>query len=152
MAALGIVDPLLRAEMMQLYLQLDAYPEAAPTLARLKGAGMRTAILSNGSSTMLAAAVATGKLREYLDVIVSVDEVAIYKPHPSVYGHAAERLGVAAGRTAFFSSNGWDAHGAQSFGFHAVWVNRASLKPDGLPSSPEIQIRTLAEAPALFGL
>src|SRR5882724_12695824 len=47
----------LRERLLNLYLTLGAFPEVRDTLARLKQAGMRTAILSNGSPQMLKAAV-----------------------------------------------------------------------------------------------
>jgi 2-haloacid dehalogenase len=152
MEQLGLADPALRAELMQLYLQLDAYGDARPTLERLKAAGMRTAILSNGSTTMLAAGVAAAKIRDCLDMVISIDEVGVFKPSPAVYGRAAERLGVPANRICFLSSNGWDAHGAQSFGFHSVWVNRHGLAADRLPSPPETVVASLGDVPALLGL
>src|SRR5229473_1933402 len=49
---------------------------------RLKQAGMRTAILSNGSPQMLKAAVQGAQINHLLDAVLSVEEVGIYKPHP----------------------------------------------------------------------
>src|SRR3954451_18669483 len=53
LAALAIEDPGLKDELMVFYLKLDAYPDAAETLKLLRGRGLRTAILSNGSPSML---------------------------------------------------------------------------------------------------
>src|SRR5713226_8439088 len=50
---LSIDKPGLRERLMTLYLTLDAFPEVPDVLRRLKAAGMRTAILSNGSPKML---------------------------------------------------------------------------------------------------
>ena len=47
---LGLADPALRAELMQLYLQLDAYPDAAPALQRLKAAGLPASVLQPARS------------------------------------------------------------------------------------------------------
>ncbi len=153
METLGIDDPALRAELMQLFLQLDPYPEAVEALKRLKAAGVRTAILSNGSVTMLAAGVASAKLRDHLDFVISVDEVGTYKPSPAVYARAVERVGAAAAKNiCFLSSNPWDAHGGQVFGFRAVWVNRNNLARDRLPGAPEFTIGSLADVPGLLGL
>lgn len=151
METLGLSDPALRAELMQLYLQLDAYPEAKSVLQRLKAGGMRTAILSNGSVSMLAAGVGAANLRDELDHVLSIDEVGVFKPSPAVYGMAVEKLGVPANRVCFLSSNCWDAHGAQSFGFHTIWVNRNKLAPDRLPGQPEIVVGSLNDIPALLG-
>ena len=53
----GLTDPALRARLLQLYWELQAYPEVPAMLEALKAKGMKTAILSNGSPDMLAGAV-----------------------------------------------------------------------------------------------
>src|SRR5882724_12687509 len=75
----------LRERLLNLYLTLGAFPEVRDTLARLKQAGMRTAILSNGSPQMLKAAVRGAQINHLLDAVLSVEEVGIYKPHSRVY-------------------------------------------------------------------
>jgi 2-haloalkanoic acid dehalogenase type II len=47
----------LRDRLMRLYLTPDVFPEVPRVLGELKGAGLRTAILSNGTPRMLEAAV-----------------------------------------------------------------------------------------------
>lgn len=145
-------DPALRALLMQQFLNLDAYPEVPDMLRQLKARKVQTAILSNGSPTMLTAAVHSAGLTPLLDAALSVEAVAIFKPHPSVYQHVVDTLNVAANRVCFLSSNGWDAAGAAAFGFRVVWVNRTGAPVERLPAQPERQIRTLAELPALLGL
>jgi len=89
------VDPApIRDRLMDAYLGLDAYAEVPSMLARLKAAGLKTAILSNGEPNMLAAAVNAAGLSGHLDDVLSVDDLKIYKPHPSVYQLAVDRLGV----------------------------------------------------------
>jgi 2-haloacid dehalogenase len=144
-------DPSLRAQLMQQYLNLDPYPEVPDMLRRLKEKGMKTAILSNGSPTMLTAALNSSALTAFIDATLSVEAVGTYKPHPSVYQIAVDRLGVPAGRICFLSSNGWDAAGAAAFGCRVVWVNRQGLPAENLPAHPERQIRSLSELPALLG-
>ena len=152
MATLGINDPGLRAELMQLYLNLDAYPDAVATLDRCKAGGMRTAILSNGSVTMLTAVVNRAEMTRHVDAVLSVDARGVYKPHPSVYQLAVEALGVEAAHICFVSANGWDAAGAATFGFQVAWINRGGLPTDPLPNPPSVEIRSLAELPPLLGL
>ena len=142
----------LRERLLSLYLTLDAFPEVRDTLARLKQAGMRTAILSNGSPRMLKAAVEGAGIPHLLDAVLSVEEVGIYKPHPRVYQLAVERLGLEAGAIAFQSSNAWDAWAASAFGMRVVWCNRYDQRPEKLPGGPDREIRSLAELPALLGL
>src|SRR5688500_2763846 len=64
------LDRRLRDSLMQLYLTLDAFPEVPSVLERLKRAGLRTAILSNGSPDMLEAAVNNAGLKELLDAVL----------------------------------------------------------------------------------
>src|SRR5260370_5730023 len=80
---LAIDKPGLRDRLMGLYLTLDAFPEVPDVLERLKKAGLRTAILSNGSPRILDDAVTPPKLHSLLDAILSVEEVSVYKPHPN---------------------------------------------------------------------
>ena len=136
---------------MSLYLTLDPFPEVSGVLARLKAAGMRTAILSNGSPAMLDAAVKAAKLEKLLDAVLSVEEVGIYKPHPKVYQLAVDRLGIPASAISFQSSNAWDAYAASAFGMQVVWCNRYGQRRERLPGSPNREIKSLAELPALVG-
>jgi 2-haloacid dehalogenase len=149
--ALEIADPQLRERLMQLYLTLDAYPDAPSVLRPLRDAGFATAILSNGSPAMLAGAVDHSGLAALLDHVLSVEEVGVYKPHPRVYQFACDRLGIAADAIAFVSSNGWDAWAASAFGMRVIWCNRQALSRERLPGAPDHEIRLLAGLPALLG-
>ena len=145
-------DAALRARLMELYLNLDCYPEVPAMLATLKKADMKTAILSNGSMTMLESAVTGAGLQNKFDSILSVDRVHIYKPDPKVYQMAVDHLDVAAENICFLSSNGWDAAGAAQFGFQVVWINRFGQTPETLPAKPVAQIEDLSTLPGLLNL
>jgi 2-haloacid dehalogenase len=151
LGVLGIDDAALRQRLMNLYLTLDAFPEVPDMLRRLKGAGMKTAILSNGAPRMLMAAVDGAGLRDLIDAILSVEEVGVYKPHRKVYQLAVDRLGVAPSEIAFQSSNAWDAYAASAFGMRVVWCNRYGYPRERLPGAPDREVRSLAELPALVG-
>jgi len=151
LATLGIDKPGLRGRLMDLYLRLDAFPEVPDVLRHLRNAGMRTAILSNGSPTMLDAVVKTSGLDALLDAVLSVEAVGVYKPHPKVYQLAVDRLAVPAAAIAFQSSNAWDAYAASAFGMRVVWCNRYGAQPERLPGAPDRTIRSLAELPSLVG-
>jgi 2-haloacid dehalogenase len=148
---LAIEQPGLRDRLMGLYLTLEAFPEVPEVLARLKKAGVRTAILSNGSPKMLDAAVKAAGLDAVLDTVLSVEEVGVYKPHPKVYQLAVDRLGIPAVGIAFQSSNAWDAYAASAFGMQVVWCNRYGQRPERLPGTPDRILKSLAELPLLVG-
>lgn len=147
----GLGDAQFRARLMDLYLTLDAFPEVPDTLRRLKAAGLKTAILSNGSPDMLDAAVKHAGIGVLFDAVLSVEAVGVYKPHRNVYQLAVERLGIPAAAISFQSSNAWDAYAASAFGMRAVWCNRYGQRRERLPGEPDFEIRSLAELPALIG-
>jgi 2-haloacid dehalogenase len=143
--------PGLRDRLMPLYMTLDAYEDVPDMLERLKRAGMRTAILSNGTPKMLAAAAKGARLEGLLDAVLSVEEVGVFKPDPRVYQLAVDRLGLPARAIAFQSANAWDAHAASAFGMRVVWCNRFGQHRERLPGEPDREIGSLAELPALVG-
>jgi 2-haloacid dehalogenase len=149
--ALGLRgDDDLKSRLMDAYLSLDAYPDVAPTLAELRRAGLRTAILSNGTPAMLKAGVRSARIGDSLDAVLSIEDVGIYKPHPSVYQLACDRLGLERDKICFVSSNGWDVAGAATFGFQTVWLNRFDQERDRLPGEPRLVLRGLDALPALI--
>lgn len=150
MASLQIENLALRERLLKAYLTLDAFPDTAEALTKLKNAGMKLGVLSNGTSTMLAELAANAGLSELFDEVLSVEAVRVYKPQSSVYQLARDRFGVPANRICFVSSNGWDAYSAQAFGFRVVWCNRLKQAPERIPERPEAEILSLAELPAIL--
>ena len=132
--------------LMDEYLRLAPYPEAGEALQRLQS--RKLAILSNGSPAMLEALLRNTGLTARFHAVLSVDERRTYKPHPSVYRLAPDRLGVPAASIAFVSSNFWDVAGASSFGFRTFWINRSGARPDPLGVEPAAVLRRLDELPA----
>ena len=126
----AITQPGLRDALLQSYRTLDVYPDVRPALGTLRDLGQKTAVLSNGTPTMLAEAVAAGGLSDMLDHVLSVEAAGCFKPAPAVYALATTALGVSAHEILFFSSNAWDVMGAQAFGLTAYWVNRAARPPE----------------------
>ena len=152
LAAFKRNDPVLRAELMQNYLALPADPATTPLLEQLRASGRKTAILSNGTPTMLTSIVNLNKLTRALDAVLSIESVGTYKPHPTVYQLAVDGLATPAEQILFVSANSWDAAGAANFGFNAVWINRAGDPRDSLPGNIAAEIRGLGEVGALLGL
>jgi 2-haloacid dehalogenase len=143
--SLGFYDPALRERLMRSWLLLEPFPEVPVALQRLKGAGFKLAILSNGTPAMLQSAVQNAKLEGLFDAVLSVEEAGVYKPHPNVYRLAVQRLGIAARQIVFISSNGWDAYAASAFGLRVIWCNRHGQQPERLPGKPDIVLPSLAQ-------
>jgi 2-haloacid dehalogenase len=156
---------------MEKYLHLDLYPDAAATLAAMRD--RKLAILSNGSPAMLDALVRNSGL--VLDATISVDRQKIFKPSPDAYSLIESTLGVAPAEVLFVSSNPWDACGAKAFGLKVAWIERVTpeamalacenndllppltmfkairMQMDELGLEPDFRIRALGELPKLVG-
>jgi len=151
LAAHDIDDPDIRKRLMDLYLTLDAYPDAVDTLKKLKDEGFATGILSNGSPDMLASAVKNSGLTPMLDEVMSVEEIGIFKPSSRVYQLAVDRMGVSPREICFVSANAWDASGAADFGFQVAHLNRFGQPAENLPGVPSAVMKSLSDLPAVLG-
>ena len=142
----GVSEPGLKDEIMALYLNLEAYPDVAAALEAVKGRSKLTAILSNGSPSMLDAAVRHAGVEKLFNMVLSVEDVGIYKPSRRVYRHAMQKLQIHdAPSVCFVSANTWDAQAAAQFGFQAVRVDRFGLKDDRIPGKVSAVIKDLSE-------
>ncbi len=142
-------DAELRERLLQLYWELEAYPEVPAMLHDLKARGMNTAILSNGSPQMLSGAVTSAGIGDVLDDVLSVESVGIFKPSAKVYDLVGQRFGCNKDEVLFVSSNGWDAGAAAGYGFTTAWVNRAGAPVDRLPARPGHVLGDLTGIPGL---
>jgi 2-haloacid dehalogenase len=156
---------------MDKYLDLDLYPDAAASLSAMKD--RKLVILSNGSPDMLTTLVRNSGLDRVLDATISVDSRKIFKPSPDAYSLIESTLGIAPADVLFVSSNPWDACGAKAFGLNVAWIERVTpeamalacagndpvppltmfkairMQMDELGLEPDYRIRALAELPAL---
>ncbi|MBK8769529.1 MAG: haloacid dehalogenase type II [Rhizobiales bacterium] len=143
---LDINEAGLADELMTLYLKLDPYPDALEGLAALKKKGKRTAILSNGSPSMLDSTVRHAGMDKLFDHVLSAEEVGIYKPSRRVYRLAMQKLVIHdTPSICFVSANTWDAQAAAQFGFQVVRIARQPTIDDNIPGKPARVITSLVE-------
>jgi 2-haloacid dehalogenase len=122
--------------LMRQYEHLQPFPENLGVLQTIKGLGLTTAILSNGSADMLAAAVKSAGMADALDHVITVDPIRLYKTSPESYALVQKTIPVNKDEVLFVSSNAWDALGATWFGFTTHWVNRQRLPFEALKPHP----------------
>jgi len=149
MAAQGIDNPATRKRLLELYWELAAFPEVPGMLADLKTAGKHTAILSNGSPTMLAAAVKSADIGGQLDAVLSVESVGVFKPDARVYDLVQAHFDCDRTEVLFVSANGWDAAAGAGYGFETAWINRAGDPVDNLYASPHHVLPDLTTIPEI---
>jgi HAD superfamily hydrolase (TIGR01509 family) len=85
-----------------------AYPDAAPTLRALRGAGVAVAVVSNIGFDIRALAAALG-LAEYVSAWVLSYEVGWCKPDPAIFAYACRALGVEPGDALMVGDSAGDA-------------------------------------------
>lgn len=136
--------------LMARYLQLPAYPDAAQALALLKACGHRVYAFSNGHPDDLKPLLRHAGLDTQLDGVVSVHDVASFKPDPAVYQHFLDCTESAKSSTWLVSGNPFDVLGADAAGWNTAWVRRdaaAVFDPwDIQPTVTIVDLRELADA------
>jgi 2-haloacid dehalogenase len=136
-------SPQVQSGLLEEYLRLEPFTDVATALKALGDRPL--AILSNGSPMMLQAVVEHSGLSNRFRVVLSVDQVQVYKPAPAVYALAPEKLKVPKEHIGFVSANPWDACGAKAFGLNVFWLNRSGALLDELGCKPDAIIKTLNE-------
>ncbi len=151
MAAYGLADDAAsRSALLDAYRRLAPFAEVPKALARLRAQNIPLAVLSNGTPEMLAAGLGSAGIAEHLDTVISVEALGVFKPVPEVYALATRHFGVPARQILFISANGWDVHGAASFGCTVIHLNRQDAAAERLPGRPAYQLCDLAPLPDLI--
>ncbi|HNB88934.1 MAG TPA: haloacid dehalogenase type II [Plasticicumulans sp.] len=137
-----------RDRLMQGWLELRAWPDAAEALRALKAEGLRLAFLSNFTPAMLDRAVAGSGLDGLFDEHLSTDRVRAFKPDPRAYAMAEGFWKLPREAIAFAAFGGWDAAGARAYGYPTFWVNRAGVPAERLDTLADASGATLTELAA----
>jgi 2-haloacid dehalogenase len=119
--------------------KLPTYPDAAGSLQRLRGAGLRLAALVNSSEPAAEAQLARAGLRDHFELVISADDVRRFKPAPDVYRLAASRLGVEANQLRLVSAHDWDVTGALRTGWAAAFVARPGQVMNPFGPQPDVR-------------
>jgi 2-haloacid dehalogenase len=115
--------------------ELPPHDDVLAGVTRLHAKGYQMIALTNGSTEVANAQIKNAGLDDYLQRVISVDEVRRFKPDAVVYQHAADVMGVAIGEMILVASHDWDCAGAMAAGAQAVFINRPGANW-GLPSDP----------------
>jgi 2-haloacid dehalogenase len=121
-----------RQRLMGAYLDLRTWPDVAPALQALRGAGVRLGLLSNFTPAMLDASIRASGLDGVFEHVLSTDGVRTYKPDPRAYALGLEAFRLPRERILFAAFAGWDAAGAKRFGYPTYWLNRLQAPPEEL--------------------
>lgn len=98
---------------------------AIDLIVRLKTAGFKIGVLSNGFSEVQYCKLQSGNLLPYIDFIVLSDEAGVSKPDPRIFEYAKLKAEVDASHCIMIGDNGeTDISGAINAGWSAaIWYN-----------------------------
>lgn len=137
-ASAGVnLDSETRTRLMNAYLELRCWPDVPAALHSLRGAGIRLALLSNMTGSMLQAGIRNSDLSGMFDRVLTTDQVGTYKPDPHAYQMGVKAFGLKREHILFAAFAGWDANGAKTFGYPTYWVNRLGQPSEHLGAPPD---------------
>ena len=131
--------------LMDQYAKLTGFEDSLSVLQSIKQKNISTAILSNGSREMLAMVVESNGLKPYLDKVVTIEDVRLFKTAPQAYELLLKEFPVKKEEILFVSSNAWDALAAKWYGFDVFWVNRQGHPFEEIGENPDYQGSSLTE-------
>ena len=131
--------------LMDQYAKLTGFEDSLTVLKTVKSQGMSTAILSNGSREMLATVVKSNGLMPYLDQVITVEDIRLFKTAPQSYELLLKAFPVKKEEVLFVSSNAWDALGAKWFGLDVFWVNRLGHPFEEIGEKPNYEGNSLSK-------
>ena len=116
-----------RRRLLDAYLALKPWPDAAAALRKLRASGVRIITISNMSPRMLRANAENAGIVDLFDELLSTEANGTYKPDPRAYALGMERLKLKKDEIAFAAFGAWDAYGAKCFGYPTYWGNRCGV-------------------------
>jgi putative hydrolase of the HAD superfamily len=126
-------------------LRFVPYPDVAPTLAMLRGAGVRLGVVSNWDCSLRSVLAEVG-LAAAVDAVVVSAEAGVAKPDPEIFRVALEAVRRTAEESLFVGDTlEIDVVGARAAGLRALLLDR-SPTPEGDASD---RIYSLADLVAL---
>jgi len=132
-------------QLMDQYAKLSSFEDSLNVLREIKNRGISTAILSNGSREMLATVVESNGLKSYLDQVVTIEDVRLFKTAPQAYELLLKAFPVKKDEVLFVSSNAWDALAAKWYGYDVFWVNRLGHPFEEIGEQPNYEGNSLSK-------
>ena len=128
--------------------KLKPFPDVIAALERLRGAGYKLVILSNGDPDMLKAA--GPHIGFPFDRVISVAEAGYFKPHWKTYATASELIGLDRSSILFVANHAFDCIGAKAYGMRTAFIDRRKRPFGETPHQPDLIVADFAELAAVL--
>ena len=158
LAADGVTDESLAGELGTFFARRrrelqDPLPGAHQRLERLRAAGLRIGLLTNGAPDLQREKIEASGLGMFFDACAVSGEIGTGKPEPEIFHHLLAKLGVAPGGALMVGNSlARDIVGAKRAGLASCWIAlEGEDEPVGLVE-PDYTIRSLGELPEIVGI
>jgi putative hydrolase of the HAD superfamily len=149
---LGINDVELAERFAKLYSKMKweslyVFPGSTEAIDAAREQGIRTALITNGSSESQRRKLERFSLEGHFDHIFIEGECGFGKPDPRIYKLALSELQFSAGETWMVGDNiVWDVLAPQDLGIRGIWIrNRHVVDSKGYSGDPFLTIDSLSE-------
>lgn len=116
---------------------MPAFPEAAPALDVLAGAGVSLAVLSNSMTETAERGLRAAGLRERFAHVIGTDRAGVFKPDARVYRTGLAAIGAEPGDATMVAAHWWDLRGARAVGMRVAWVGHREGTLNPLLGAPD---------------
>lgn len=117
---------------------LPVWDDVKPVLTQLHDRGIRLGLLSNMTAGMLHANLEYNGLSGLFEHVLSTDLAQAFKPARSAYRLGVDAFLLDRREIGFVAFAGWDAAGADWFGYPTAWINRLGVATERLDATPRI--------------
>jgi 2-haloacid dehalogenase len=122
---------------------LEPFPDVIAALEKLRSAGYKLVILSNGDRDMLESA--KPHIDFPFDHVISVQEAGYFKPHWATYATSVDLIDEERTSCLFVANHAFDCIGAKSFGMRTASIDRRRRPFGETPHQPDLIVANLAE-------
>ncbi|MEM7382017.1 MAG: HAD family hydrolase, partial [Bacteroidota bacterium] len=117
---------------------MELFPNAENFLKEQKELGHKTCLLTDLTAEIQYRKVERLGIGDYIDFIVTSEEVGVEKPHPTMFLKALGKLGCEA-EEAIMIGDSWDKDivGASVLGIDSIWINHNGKQKE-IPSNVSV--------------
>lgn len=126
--------------------RMPPFPEAVPTLRKLKNMGLQICIISNTDDDIIAGNVA--QMDGLVDKVITAQQAQAYKPSREIFEYAHRRLGAGPDDIVHVcASPHLDLVAAREMGFRCIWIDRGTGRLPLPDYEPDEVFSTLEPVP-----
>lgn len=120
------------------FAELSPHPDVEPAMRAARAGGVRVITLTNGTARNTRTLLTGAAVDQYVEHVLTVDDIRCWKPAPEIYRHAVDTCQVPADRVALVAAHSWDTHGASRAGLGTGWVSRLEHRYGEVFDPPDV--------------